>query len=133
MKATTVLFTTLIAAVSGSAMAQYTGPSEAKKSTLASAIKGKAPTVTPTTVKALMATGKDDAHVSLQGKIVRHLGGDDYRFADSSGEIDVEIDNEYWPANMPIDDKTEVRITGEYDKGLVRKPKVEVDRIEKLK
>ena len=132
MKATTLLFATLIAAASGSAMAQYTGPS-AGKSTLASAIKGKAPTVTPTTVKALMATGKDDAHVSLQGRIVRHLGGDDYRFADSSGEIDVEIDNEYWPANMPIDDKVEVRITGEYDKGLVCKPKVEVDRIEKVK
>ena len=132
MKATTLLFATLIAAASGSAMAQYTGPS-AGKSTLASAIKGKAPTVTPTTVKALMATGKDDAHVSLQGRIVRHLGGDDYRFADSSGEIDVEIDNEYWPANMPIDDKVEVRITGEYDKGLVSKPKVEVDRIEKVK
>ena len=132
MKASSAILGALIALASSSALAQYTGPSVGK-GVLPGAAKGAAPAATATTVKALTATGKDDAMVSLQGRVVRHLGGDNYRFADSTGEIDVEIDNEYWPANTPIDDKAEVRITGEYDKGIVSKPKVEVERLEKLK
>ncbi len=130
MKTTALILTALIGIASSSAYAQYTGPS-AGKGIMPGA--KKMPAVAATDVRALTATGKDDAHVSLQGRIIRHLGGDNYRFADSTGEIDVEIDTEHWPANTPIDDKTEVRISGEYDKGLVSKSKVEVDRIEKLK
>ena len=117
--------------VSSSALAQYTGPVAGK-----SAVPGtskKAPyNAAPTTVRALMALDKDDTQVRLEGRIVGHMGGDKYRFADSTGEIDLEIETEHWPANTPIDDTSKVRITGEYDKGLTHKPRVEVERIEKL-
>jgi uncharacterized protein (TIGR00156 family) len=90
------------------------------------------PTVAPSTVRALLADGKDDMAVNLQGKIVRHIGGEKYRFADSTGEITLEIDAQYWPANTPVDGTTEVRIHGEYDKELLGEPEIDVKRIEKL-
>jgi uncharacterized protein (TIGR00156 family) len=90
------------------------------------------PGIAPGTVRALLAEGKDDMAVNLQGRIVRHLGSDKYRFADSTGEITLEIDAKIWPANTPVDDKTEVRVHGEYDKPLIGEPEVEVTRIEKL-
>ena len=131
MKTTALIFVALTGIASSSALAQYTGPSVGK-GIVPSTAKSSAANVAITTVRALTASGKDDTIVSLQGKIARHLGGDNYRFVDSTGEVDVEIESEHWPANSPIDDKTEVRIVGEYDKGLISKPKVEVDRIEKV-
>ncbi len=118
--------------VSGSALAQYTGPSDGKKVIPGSAKKPPHKAAL-TTVRALMATGKDDTEVSLEGRINRHIGGDKYNFADSTGEIELEIETEHWPDNTPIDDKTIVRIIGEYDKGLTHSPKVEVSHIVKLK
>ena len=132
MKATSIIITALLGAASSSALAQYTGPSTGK-SIIPGTTKSAAPAAAATTVRALTASGKDDTMVSLQGRIIRHVGGDKYRFADSTGEMDLEIESEHWPANTPIDDKAEVRIMGEYDKGLVSKPKVEVERIEKVK
>jgi uncharacterized protein (TIGR00156 family) len=131
MKAACLAFMAMLG-VSGNALAQYTGPSDGKKVIPGSA--KKAPhKVALTTVRALMATGKDDTEVSLEGRIVRHIGGDKYNFADSTGDIELEIETEHWPDNTPIDDKTEVRIIGEYDKGLTHSPKVEVNHIVKLK
>lgn len=132
MKTTPLLFLALLAAASGSATAQYTGPSDGKGA-IPGTTKSAVANVALSNVRALIATGKDDSHVLLQGRIVRHLGGDKYRFADSTGEIDLEIEGELWPANTPIDDKAQVRITGEYDKGRIAKPKVEVERIEMVK
>jgi uncharacterized protein (TIGR00156 family) len=131
MTKASLIIMALLGAASSAAMAQYTGPSSAK--IVLPGVKATAPAAAATTVGALIKTGKDNALVSLQGRIVRHLGGDDYRFADSTGEINVEIDTEYWPANTPIDDKAEVRITGEFDKDILTKPKVEVNRLEKIK
>jgi uncharacterized protein (TIGR00156 family) len=90
------------------------------------------PTVAPSTVRALLADGKDEMAVNLQGKIVRHIGGEKYRFADNTGEITLEIDAKYWPASTPIDGKTEVRIHGEYDKEWLGEPEIDVKRIETL-
>ena len=63
---------------------------------------------------------------------MRHLGSDKYRFADSTGEITLEIDSKTWPANMRVDEKMEVRVHGEYDKDLIGEPEVDVTTIEKL-
>ncbi|QYF92107.1 NirD/YgiW/YdeI family stress tolerance protein [Massilia sp. PAMC28688] len=131
MKLATIIGMAFIGAASSAAYAQYTGPGSARSAVVTT--NKAAATVAPTTVRALMASGKDDTMVSLQGRIVRRTSDEDYRFADSSGEIDLEIDDDIWPANTPIDDKMEVRILGEFDKDLVGKPKVEVERIEKVK
>jgi uncharacterized protein (TIGR00156 family) len=127
MKTSALILAALVGASSSFAHAQYTGPTAAKGNPPSAA------TVAPSTVRALLANGKDDTNVSLQGRIVRHLGGEKYRFADSSGEISVEIDAKTWPANTPIDDKAQVRLQGEFDKGLVGEPEVDVERIELLK
>ena len=113
MKTRLLMFTMLILA--SSSHAQYAGPG-----------------VAPSNVRALLAEGKDDMAVSLQGKIVRHMGSDKYRFTDSTGEITLEIEAKHWPAGTPVDEKTEVRVHGEFDKSLMGEPEVEVSRIEKL-
>jgi len=114
MKSLVLMAAMLLCAASSHA--QYTGPSLA-----------------PSTVRALLADGKDDMAVSLQGRIVRHLGSDKYRFADSTGEINLEIGPKIWPANMRVDENTEVRVHGEYEKALIGEPEVDVTNIEMLK
>ncbi|ASJ73609.1 YgiW/YdeI family stress tolerance OB fold protein [Granulosicoccus antarcticus] len=96
------------------ALAQYLGPTE--QAVYAS-------------VADVLAEPVDDAHVSLQGLVVLHEGGDFYRFADASGEIRIELEVEDMPA-FSFDDKTPVRITGEIDNELMRKPFIEVERVE---
>lgn len=91
------------------------------------------PTIAPTTVNALLESGKNDQQVVLQGRIVRHNGGENYRFADSTGEMEIEIDAKNWPANTPIDANTEVRVHGEYEKELFGEAEIEVTQLELLK
>lgn len=64
--------------------------------------------------------------------IVRRLGSDKYRYADSTGEITVKTDAKIWPAGTPAEDQTGARVPGAYDTSLAGGPGVEVARIEKL-
>lgn len=80
------------------------------------------------TVKQLLDTGKDDQHARLQGRIVSHDGGDKYTFADDTGRITAEIDDDKFPAGQPIGAEQRVELYGEFDKGL-RKTEFEVDRL----
>ena len=81
------------------------------------------------TVKQLLATGVKDQIVTLTGKIVRHTGGENYIFADETGEIKVEIDKKYFPAQQTIDEHTKVKIVGEYEKKHFKKNEVEVKQM----
>ena len=94
--------------------AQYQGPTEQ---------------VVYNSVADVLADPVDDRQVSLQGRITVHEGGEYYRFADESGEIRIELEAEDIP-NFTFDDKTLVRITGEVDDELMRKPFIEVERVE---
>ncbi len=78
----------------------YTGPS----------------TVPVMTVRQLLDQGKDDQHVTVRGKLARHIGGDRYVLADSTGEMQVDIDKRYFPQGQPIDANDTVELTGEFDK-----------------
>jgi len=98
------------------AHAQYAGPSD----------------VRTMTVKELLATGRDDQHAALQGRIVNHLGGDNYEFADATGKIRVEIDNDLWAGHPVIDDKRTVKITGELERKVMGRVGFDVDRIDVL-
>ena len=84
----------------------------------------------PAVVTAEQAKGmKDDAKVTLRGKIVQHLGGKHYVFQDATGTIDVEISDKRWQGqNIGPDDLVE--IYGEVDKEW-SKVKIEVKRISK--
>jgi uncharacterized protein (TIGR00156 family) len=53
--------------------------------------------------------------VVLKGNIVRYLGKDKYRFSDSTGEINVEIDSDKW-LGQNVTPEVVVEIRGEIDK-----------------
>lgn len=110
----------LIAAVLGlaatAALAEYTGPSA----------------VPAMTVKQLLETGVDDQYATLQGRLVSHEGGKHYTFADDTGQLRVEISPKRLPAGQPLDAKTRVEITGEFDKDFGEPPELEVEQIKIL-
>jgi len=80
-----------------------------------------------TTVQEI-ANLRDDTPVILQGNIINTIGHERYTFADATGQITVEIDNEDWKG-IDVTPETNVEIYGEVDKGLFKKTKVEVDSI----
>ena len=65
----------------------------------------------------------DDAWVTVRGHIVKKLSKDKYLFKDSTGEIVVEIDSEYW-MGVEVDENDVVELSGEVDKDAF---KVKVD------
>lgn len=89
--------------------------------------------LTNTTVKALLANGRDDQHVMVQGRITKHMGGEDYEFTDATGSIAVEIDNKLWAGLPAVNDKNEVRVTGEFERKWSGRVKIDADRIEVLR
>lgn len=81
------------------------------------------------TAKDLLAKGKDDQQVRLQGKLLSHKGGDKYEFADASGRMTVEIDDEHFPQGVKVDQNTTVELVGEFDKELVGESTLDVDQL----
>lgn len=81
-----------------------------------------------TTVKSVMKDGKDDQWVVLQGNIVQRIKGDDYRFRDSTGTIEVEIDDHVFKGQQ-VTPGTMIRIEGEVDTELIGDNKVDVERL----
>nr|WP_319527175.1 NirD/YgiW/YdeI family stress tolerance protein [Pseudomonas laurentiana] len=72
----------------------------------------------------------DDTPVVLQGHITQKLKNEKYEFKDATGNIIVEIDDEDLPP-VAFNDKTLVKLTGEVDKGLMKRD-VDVDLVEVL-
>ena len=79
--------------------------------------------------KELLDKGKDDQHVRLQGKLLSHKGGDNYEFADQSGRMTVEIDDEDFPQGVKIDQNTPVELIGEFDKNTFGESTLDVKQI----
>ena len=95
-----------------SAHAQYTGPGDQNA----------------TTVESILAQPKDDQDVVLQGRILRKTGDEKYVFADGTGEIMVEIDDDELPRD-PVNADTLVELRGEVDTDDDRPPKIDVDSV----
>ncbi|MDR1308721.1 MAG: YgiW/YdeI family stress tolerance OB fold protein [Deltaproteobacteria bacterium] len=72
------------------------------------------PGIEPSTVRQALRL-RDDSPVTLRGNIVRHLGGDNYLFRDSSGEIAIDIDHRRWQG-LNVTPEDTVEISGEIDK-----------------
>ncbi|MFE8730292.1 YgiW/YdeI family stress tolerance OB fold protein, partial [Aeromonas hydrophila] len=83
--------------VSSFAMAAYTGPMEQNKVSVAQ-LKDLA----------------DDSRATLEGKLVKHLGGENYLFRDESGEVEVEVDEKVWRGTEVGPDDL-IHIRGEVD------------------
>lgn len=73
---------------------------------------------------------RDDALVTFTGKIVRQVENDEYIVADSTGEIEVEIDGHLWNG-LKVTAADTIRISGEVDKE-IRRVKVDARSVEKL-
>lgn len=61
---------------------------------------------------------RDDSYVVLEGKIEKRLGKEEYLFADSTGTITVEIDDDEW-RGVSVGPQDTVEIIGELDKGII--------------
>lgn len=105
--------------------AGYTGPSS-KATAKPYAAKGDIPLMK---AKDLLSKGKDDQMARLQGKLVNHKGGEEYEFADASGKITVEIEDEAFTPGMKIDQNTMVELVGEFDKNIIGDSTFEVRQI----
>lgn len=115
---------TLVAALlvgSSVAFAQFTGE------TSTGGFNGPGATGDITTVKDAL-TARDDTKVTLEGSIVKHLGGENYLFKDSTGEISIEIDNDDW-RGVQVGPEDTVIIYGEVDHHRRRATDIDVDRI----
>lgn len=104
-----------VLAVSALATAQTTG--YAGPSSKAAPAGYTGPTSVPLMkAKDLLDKGKDDQYARLQGKLLSHKGGEEYEFADASGNMTVEIDAKRFPEGVRIDQNTLVELVGEFDK-----------------
>lgn len=81
-----------------------------------------------TTVKTVLKDGKDDQWVVLEGKIIERIKGDDYRFQDKTGTIEVDIDDDVFKGQK-VTPETIVRIEGEVDTEMVGDNKIDVERM----
>ncbi|WP_199454590.1 YgiW/YdeI family stress tolerance OB fold protein [Vibrio owensii] len=108
-----LILASMLALLSGSALAAFTGPETAAINTVKEAQKAA-----------------DDIYVLLTGNIVQALGNETYLFKDNTGEIQVEIDNEDW-MGQDVSPKDQVAIRGEVDSEWT-KTQIEVDTIQKL-
>lgn len=105
--------------LSTAATAQYTGPGT------------RDPAHQPVlrTVAEVLARPVDDQHVELTGTLVRQTGRETFQFRDASGEIQVEIDREDFPANQPVGPDTRVTLRGEVETRVLRAPEIDVERL----
>ena len=69
----------------------------------------------------------DDAYVTLKGSISKRLTVDEYMFADATGSIVVEIDDEEW-AGQTVKPTDTIEIIGEIDRNY-RNVKVDVESL----
>lgn len=123
LSATLLLCASALAQTAGG----FTGPSEPATASASARAGFNGPM---TVVSAEQAkTLKDDTPVTLRGQIERHLGGDDYLFRDSSGTIEVEIDQRRWNGQS-VSPQDKVEISGELDKHFTSS-KVDVKRLHK--
>ncbi|AMG88899.1 NirD/YgiW/YdeI family stress tolerance protein [Bordetella parapertussis] len=99
-----------LATQAGLAQAQYVGPSSNQQMS----------------VKELLDTARDDAVVTLRGKLVKQLSDDTYLLDDGTGRVQVEIDRHLFPPNQPVDANTLVEVSGEFDKEVIGTSEVEV-------
>jgi uncharacterized protein (TIGR00156 family) len=94
---------------------------------LAAGYTGPGATAQVTSVAAAL-NASDDTPVLLQGQIVKRLQDELYEFKDASGTINVEIDDEDWPAQA-VSDSVTVRLTGEVDHDLSSR-EIDVESLE---
>lgn len=85
------------------------------------------PTVDPMTVVQAKQLN-DDAPVTLEGKLIKSLGGEHYIFKDSTGEINVDVDDDAWRGQQ-VGPNDIITIYGDVDKEDHGDVKIDVENI----
>lgn len=85
-----------------------------------------------TTVRQLLASGKDDQYVVLRGRIQKRIDDEEYQFTDGTGDMVVEIKHERWPETRAVNEQDTVELTGEYDKELMGPSKLKVKQVKMI-
>lgn len=106
----------LLSLAGGQAVAQYVGPAYDPK----------------LTVRQMLSTAADDAYVVLRGRLVRRINDEKYLFDDGSGQVRVDIESHLFPQGTPINDQTQVEISGEFDREIMGTSEVEVKSLRVL-
>lgn len=91
----------------------------------------KGPGIDIMTVKDVLDM-RDDSRVRLKGQIIKNLGSEQYLFQDSTGQIEVDIDDKKWMGQTVTPNDT-VEIYGKLDKELMGKTEIDVKRIQLVK
>jgi len=81
-----------------------------------------------TTVETVALQVNDDQTVQLEGSIIEQVGDEKYIFADSTGEIRIEIDDALFRNQRVTPDLT-VAIYGEVEKDFMRSPEIDVEEL----
>ena len=82
-----------------------------------------------TSVNEVLKSARDDAWVTLRGQILKKVGHEKYLFADSTGQIVVDIDDKYFPYDRPVTPQTTIEITGEVDREFVGRTEIDVKQL----
>ena len=130
----TLSIITLVAAVfSFSASAQHHGNYGSGGANMGGGFTGPNGSNVVSTVEQVLNSGifNDDMPVTLTGYIKESLGKEKYRFADKTGTIVVEIDNDEWHG-LNVTPSTLVTIYGEVDRDFTH-VRVDVNAIRSAK
>jgi uncharacterized protein (TIGR00156 family) len=105
--------------LSTAALAQYTGPGN------------RAPQTLPVlnSVADVLKQPVDDQPVELTGTLVRQTGRETFQFRDATGEIQVEIDRDDFPAGQAIGADTRVTLIGEVETRALRAPEIDAESV----
>lgn len=128
--ATLILISTLVAGVA-QARQQSGFVNTDTNSSVAQKGGFKGPGIDIMTVKDVLGM-RDDSRVRLKGQIIKNLGSEQYLFQDSTGQVEVDIDDKKWMGQTVTPNDT-VEIYGKLDKELMGKTEIDVKRIQLVK
>jgi len=81
------------------------------------------------TLEDVLTAPVDDQPVEITGVIVRQIDRERFLFRDETGELQVEIDWEDFPAGQPVGGDTLVVIIGEVETRHWRAPRIDVEQV----
>jgi uncharacterized protein (TIGR00156 family) len=67
--------------------------------------------------------------VVLEGYITQKIGHELYLFKDDTGVVHIDLDDDDWPHQTTVNEKTKVRIFGEVDKKRNGAVEIDVDHV----
>lgn len=93
--------------------------------------QGPGATTTLSTVKAAKKMSDDD-NIVLEGFIVKQIKSEHYLFTDSTGEIEIEIEDKDL-RGIVVTPQAKIRIIGEVEKSFLSDAKIDVDSVQIIK